>query len=250
MIIACRASVLIVLLGVCASCAGPSLKGRTIANSSALPANEQVETPVDANDQTIPPQSEVATPAADPLKATPTGTTTTTETTKTKTPAADTTSVGSGAPANDPTTTASNATAVATTPTTTTTATNSITKASGSITAGSGIGAAAIDFSSLTISGQTLKQCNQTGKTWVPQFVGNAVNASCKEPLAAIACNKETIAAYYKKLGLASQYEASVAKIPDFTLYNCGLKDHMLIMHWLNISPTGLKYSEMGVIYL
>ena len=121
------------------------------------------------------------------------------------------------------------------------------TGAGGTIAAGTGIGTAP-DVSAFTITGQTMQACNSTGKVWVPQISSGSITGTCEEDLAAITCDTTHIEAYFNSLGFDAQYNSFITANPGYSLYNCGLKDGMLILHWLK-TDKGMSYGTMSVSY-
>ena len=246
----CSGSSILILL-LCAHCADSSLKGRTIGASDAMPAASGMNSAVVPIGNTGSPQTAGSTTASDQVRSTATLTQTVTGTaTATGTGSATSTiSILTTATSTGTMTASGSVTGTATVVTTGTAVTGGA-STSRYLPAGNGIAPTPVDLSSLTITGETLQQCNQNGKSWVPQFAGKTGSAGCEEALAPIACDPTDIAAYFKKLGIAFHYADFVAKTPGYVLYNCGLKDRMLILHWLSISANGLEYAAMGVAYL
>ena len=246
------------------SCSGGQAGQRkTIAASSATPdSSNALPSAGSAGDA---PQNNDAssgqttsTPAsADTLGGSSTGPA---ATTATPPATGSTTTITATPPATGSTTTitatppATGSTATSTTSSTTgasapTTGNGSLAAGSRFLPAGTGIGTTT-GMQGLTNSGQTLQQCNSSGKAWVPQFSGSSGSAQCGENLAPITCDTADIAAYFKSVGLADHYASFTANTPGYFLYNCGLKDGMLTLHWARLQGEELEYAALGVIYL
>ena len=114
--------------------------------------------------------------------------------------------------------------------------------------AGTGIGTLP-DLGKAKIGGKTIKECNDTGKVWAPQLVDKTMSGSCVEDLAKVGCDAAHLEAYFKGLDLESSYKSFVSDYAGYTLYNCGLKDEMLVTHWLQIDGTTPRYASLTVTF-
>ena len=94
-----------------------------------------------------------------------------------------------------------------------------------------------------------MQQCNGSGKAWVATFTSLKVNGSCAEDLVKVACDPVHVQAYFKSVGVESAFTSFIADNPGFSLYNCGLKDGMLMLHWMKNSSGLLEYASIGATY-